>query len=140
MIDDGQHLTNIGLKSISESGFRGSKKNIEFEVSRDANFLIGRNGTGKTTLINIISDCLSCRYQSLMTAPFESATITFRSADKRHPDQPSAPAGPLACGTDGHEWCERTVECPRERIIRSGSHGVVRSEQRCTSTGAGLRE
>ena len=84
LIDDGQHLTNLVLKSISVSGFRGSKKNIEFEVSRDANFLIGRNGTGKTTLINIISDCLSCRYQSLMLAPFESATITFRSADKRH--------------------------------------------------------
>ena len=84
MIDDGQHLSNLVLKSISVSGFRGSKKNIEFEVSRDANFLIGRNGTGKTTLINIISDCLSCRYQSLMSAPFESATITFRSADKRH--------------------------------------------------------
>lgn len=84
MIDDGQHLSNLVLKSIAVSGFRGHKKNIEFELSRDANFLIGRNGTGKTTLINIISDCLSCRYQSLMAAPFETATITFRSADRRH--------------------------------------------------------
>ena len=84
MIEESQHLTNLVLKSISVSGFRGANRNIDFDLSRDANFLIGRNGTGKTTLINIISDCLMCRYQSLMNAPFDSATITFRNADKRH--------------------------------------------------------
>lgn len=84
MTEEDQHLTNLVLKSISVSGFRGTQADIQMELSPDANFLIGRNGTGKTTLINIISDCLQCRYQSLMSAPFESAHITFRSPDRRH--------------------------------------------------------
>ncbi|WP_282029820.1 AAA family ATPase [Paracoccus marcusii] len=78
------HLTNLVLKSVSVHGFRGSEKPIEFDLKRDANFLIGRNGTGKTTLINIISDCLLCRYQALMNAPFDYVEISFTSNDKRH--------------------------------------------------------
>ncbi|MCF1451365.1 AAA family ATPase [Agrobacterium vitis] len=84
MIEEGQHLTNLVLKSIAVTGFRGSTRPIEIDLSRNANFLIGRNGTGKTTLINIISDSLLCRYQSLMAAPFEAILITFWNSDKRH--------------------------------------------------------
>lgn len=78
------HLKDLTLKSIKIDGFRGTDKSIHIELNRYSNFLIGQNGTGKTTLINIISDCLMCRYQSLMNAPFDSAEIHFQHEDKHH--------------------------------------------------------
>ena len=81
---DDPHLTDLVLRSIVVEGFRGASKPIRIDLKRDANFLIGQNGTGKTTFINIVSDCLMCRYQSLMNSPFDRAEIHFRHADNRH--------------------------------------------------------
>lgn len=84
MSDENQYLSNLVIKSVIVQGFRGRKEEIAFDLRRQANFLIGRNGTGKTTLINLVSDVLSCRYQKIMTSPFTSIVIHFAHSDSRH--------------------------------------------------------
>ncbi|VDS10595.1 hypothetical protein PARHAE_03811 [Paracoccus haematequi] len=81
--DDG-YLNDLTLKKIEVRGFRGTDRVIEIDLKRDANFLIGRNGTGKTTLINLISDTLACRYSNMMSSPFEEIKITFQHSDNRY--------------------------------------------------------
>jgi predicted ATP-dependent endonuclease of OLD family len=48
------------------------------------NFIIGRNGTGKTTLINLIRACLECDSSALVGIAFRSVAITFASSESRN--------------------------------------------------------
>jgi len=82
--DHEEYLSGLIIKKISVNGYRNLKKPIEISLKSDANFLIGRNGTGKTTLINLIYDALSVRYQSLWRSPFISIEFIFSHADKRY--------------------------------------------------------
>lgn len=81
--EDSAHLSELTLKKISIEGYRNLTRPLVLELRDDANFLIGRNGTGKTTLINLVYDILAARYQSLWRAPFVSAEIEFRHHDRR---------------------------------------------------------
>jgi ABC-type lipoprotein export system ATPase subunit len=71
------------LKSIAIKGFRGQKSPIQLKLSEDANFLIGRNGTGKTTLINLIHAGLALDIAALREGRFDSIEFTFKGAGLR---------------------------------------------------------
>jgi len=74
------------IRSITIKGFRGQKSPIVLNLQDDANFLIGRNGTGKTTLINLIHDVLSLNTSGLREAKFDSVEITFKALrGRKHP-------------------------------------------------------
>jgi predicted ATP-dependent endonuclease of OLD family len=55
--------------------FRDYNVNINF--NRSKNFLIGPNGSGKTTIVHILASCLRNDFTQLFTLPFSSAEITL---------------------------------------------------------------
>lgn len=67
------------LKSVEIHGFRGQNWPIKIKLDRHANFLIGRNGTGKTTLINLINSALSFDHQRLRREFWTKIILRFRS-------------------------------------------------------------
>lgn len=71
------------LRSVEIIGFRGLPKGIKLNLDEQANFIIGRNGTGKTTLINIIHSILAVDVAALEAAPFVSAILKFKRSGER---------------------------------------------------------
>lgn len=68
------------INQIEIRGFRGQSKIINIRLDRKANFIIGRNGTGKTTLINLIRAAISIDVSTLREIEFSSIHLTFRMA------------------------------------------------------------
>ena len=77
-------LSDLVLKKITIRNYRGSATPLVIDLKRDANFLVGRNGTGKTSLINLIYAILAGRHASLLAVDFTSADIVFSHPDKRY--------------------------------------------------------
>lgn len=48
-------------------------------LDRDVNILVGRNASGKTTLLKLIHALLSCDFEILAEIPFESLRVDLRS-------------------------------------------------------------
>lgn len=57
------------LEKVEIEGFWGDRS-IEIEFFKDVNFFIGVNGSGKTTVINIIAAALSADFATLDRLPF----------------------------------------------------------------------
>ncbi len=70
------------LKSIKILGFRGQSRPLNISFDDKASFIVGRNGTGKTTLINLINAALSADFQGLRDARFDEIEIKFKSKRK----------------------------------------------------------
>jgi predicted ATP-dependent endonuclease of OLD family len=71
------------LKTLEVLGFRGGRNPIKLELNRGANFLIGKNGTGKTTLINLVAHALKFDTFALGRDPFSELRLTFASTSER---------------------------------------------------------
>lgn len=56
-------------------------KNVHLELNESINFLIGVNGSGKTTIINIISNALSVDVGPLLAMPFSELAILFTKGE-----------------------------------------------------------
>jgi energy-coupling factor transporter ATP-binding protein EcfA2 len=54
------------------------EKDISISMREDVNFLIGRNGSGKTTVINAIAAALTADFQTLDRIPFKSLELRLR--------------------------------------------------------------
>ena len=71
------------LDSIKIDGFR-EKHTVGIAFHSDINFLIGENGSGKTTILKIVLGILSANYVSLSSLPFKKAQLKLRNKqDKR---------------------------------------------------------
>lgn len=57
-------------------------KNIKCPLMEDVNIIIGSNGSGKTTFLNIIEAVLQCDIPVLCSIQFESVTILLEEDDK----------------------------------------------------------
>lgn len=64
------------IRTIYISKFWGDK-DFQIGLNPDTNFLIGPNGTGKTTIISILTSTLRLDIGSLMHLPFAEVIITF---------------------------------------------------------------
>lgn len=62
------------IDKVEINGFWGDKK-VEINFFPDVNFLIGVNGSGKTTVINIIAAALSADFPTLDRLPFNLLRI-----------------------------------------------------------------
>ncbi len=64
------------IKQVKIWGFWGDKS-ITLNFNRDINFLIGVNGSGKTTIINLIAATLNADFATLDKAQFDNLRIDF---------------------------------------------------------------
>ena len=64
------------IVSASVEGFWGSH-DFQFDLDRHVTFFIGQNGTGKTTLINLIAAALTADFRTLDRMPFMKLTINL---------------------------------------------------------------
>jgi len=55
--------------------------NLKVQLHRDVTFFIGANGTGKTTLINLIAAILTGDFLTIERTPFKKITITLTSSE-----------------------------------------------------------
>ncbi len=70
------------LKDVTIEGFWGQHK-IESDFNPDVNIFIGRNGTGKTTFINLLQAVISVDLELLYTLQFERITINLFEGSKK---------------------------------------------------------
>lgn len=70
------------LESVTIEGFWGIKT-LDFEFYDDVNFFIGVNGSGKTTVVNLISSALTADFNTLDKIDFTQIKIKLKSKDSR---------------------------------------------------------
>lgn len=64
------------IESVIIEDFWGDKT-VNLSFNDDINFLIGVNGSGKTTIINLIAACLNADYSTLDKAQFSRIRVDF---------------------------------------------------------------
>lgn len=72
------------ISSIQLEGFRGAEAPISLPIDQNVNFIIGRNGTGKTTLINLINAALAVDIRYLAQSDFKSVLFKLKSGTTRN--------------------------------------------------------
>ncbi len=75
------NIMNI-LDSVNIEGFWGSKR-ISIDLHKDVNFFIGVNGSGKTTVINLIAATLLADLQTLDRIDFSHIGLELAEVDGR---------------------------------------------------------
>jgi len=71
-------ITNVKIE-----GLFGSKKPVDIKIDEKFNFLIGPNGTGKTTIINLIAATLLADFSKLDNATFSRIEIKLKEINGR---------------------------------------------------------
>lgn len=66
------------IKEIKIQGF-WDRGEVNCIFNKDVNVIIGRNGTGKTTLMNILHSALTCDLNGLAESSFEEVSILLES-------------------------------------------------------------
>lgn len=66
-------IDSIQIENLWGCGFK-----VKFKCHNRYNFLIGQNGTGKTTVINLIASALTLDIEKLGKAEFDAITILFK--------------------------------------------------------------
>ncbi len=69
------------VKHVEVQGFQNDRY-IGLDLYPDVNFIIGRNGTGKTTFVRLLHSCLSLDLDELNQENFESIKISFTDTTK----------------------------------------------------------
>jgi len=70
------------IEKVIVEGFWGDRS-LEFDFFRDVNFIIGINGSGKTTAVNIVVAALTADFAALDRLEFSKISIKLKSADSR---------------------------------------------------------
>lgn len=65
------HISRVAIDGFWET------HDIEFSLYPEVTFLIGQNGTGKTTVINLVAAALTADFRTLDRIPFKKVTITL---------------------------------------------------------------
>ena len=71
------------IHSIKIEGFWG-RYNISLKLDPKLNFIIGQNGTGKTTFINMVAAALNADFIALDKAPFRRMELTLSGSGHRN--------------------------------------------------------
>ncbi|WP_430614460.1 AAA family ATPase [Flavobacterium sp. JP2137] len=72
----------LKIKDIEIKGFWGNQI-IKTNFNDDVNIFIGRNGTGKTTFINLLQAVLTADLELLYNIPFTEIVINLKSNNRR---------------------------------------------------------
>lgn len=76
-----ERLTNPNTPLIKEFSIYNlfGDRNFIIKFKSSTNILIGENGTGKTTVLNILYALLSCKFNKLLSFDFDKLSIKFNS-------------------------------------------------------------
>jgi len=72
------------ISRIAVEGFWDTH-DFKFDMNEDVTFFIGQNGTGKTTLINLVAAVLTGDFRTLERTAFKKITITLNKVDGERP-------------------------------------------------------
>jgi ATPase subunit of ABC transporter with duplicated ATPase domains len=70
------HIANVAIDGFWET------HSVELRLFPEVTFLIGQNGTGKTTLINLLAAALTADFRTLDRIPFQKIVIYLTPNDK----------------------------------------------------------
>lgn len=70
------------VKRIEVDGFWGNQR-VAVDFDKNVNFLIGKNGCGKTTLINLLAATLKLDFDTLERQSFDRINVELRDSDSR---------------------------------------------------------
>lgn len=74
------------IDRIEIERFRGREKGLTIPMDSKVNFFVGRNGTGKTTLMNLLNSALSADASGLAESDFQSVTFRLkRDSERKRP-------------------------------------------------------
>lgn len=68
------------IEKVKITDFWG-KKNLECDFKNDVNFIIGKNGSGKTTFINLLINILNVDIKNISESKFESVVISLSKGE-----------------------------------------------------------
>lgn len=71
------------IKSFTIERLWGTAPTIQVNLDEQFNFLIGRNGTGKTTVINLLAAVLTADFERLDRIDFEKVIVVFKETGRR---------------------------------------------------------
>ena len=71
-------MSNYFIESFKITKLWGYRNNINLPFNSDVNVLIGPNGSGKTTILNLLHSILSADLRSILSVDFEQAEIKLR--------------------------------------------------------------
>jgi len=94
------------IEKVAITGFWESY-NFEFKLFPEVTFLIGPNGTGKTTLINLIAAALTADFSTLDRIPFKKVVIYLKSFDNFN--APRITISKMRKGDRPFEYVEYTI-------------------------------
>ena len=77
------------ITKVKIDGF-WSDKTVNFELNKDINFLIGVNGSGKTTIINLIAATLNADFSTLDKVQFDRIKIDLEDKKTKSGERQSA--------------------------------------------------
>lgn len=69
------------IEKVTIEGFWGDRK-VSLNLKEDVNFLIGVNGSGKTTIINLIAATLNADFSTLDRVQFKKINIQLNDIDR----------------------------------------------------------
>ncbi len=117
---------------IKVTGFWGGHT-VEMSLREDINFIIGINGTGKTTLMNLVGAALTRDYETLMSIEFDEIEVIFRDGRRRPRVRVVRDADPE------HPGDELAYFVQRSGSTRATRYDVGRSVRRVVRDGAQRR-
>lgn len=114
------------IRRIEVEGFWDTHS-LKLRVHPDVNFFIGPNGTGKTTLINLIAAALTIDLPTLLRIPFKKITIGLNSTkDAKSPSIIVTKIPASERSTSAIEWRIRKNEGGEEiRLVIGDPDDVV---------------
>ncbi|MFB2681455.1 AAA family ATPase [Shewanella mangrovisoli] len=115
------------IEKVIVEGFWGSRT-LNFDFHEDINFIIGINGSGKTTAINIIVAALTADFQELDRLDFSKITIKLKSNTSKKKPSITINKNPIELSPFSHveyEIRESASEKPTKLSIDSLEEQVM---------------
>ena len=73
------------ISSVTVKDFALTNSSFTIKFDSNTNFIIGENGLGKTTLINLIASILECDTETMSTVEFSEVEIKLASSQRNKP-------------------------------------------------------